>query len=119
MTFILMEKVMSKKGTTKVESKYLYVDLEGLKSKLKDDKIGLGLVARAIFMQETLRDLENKIETQGTVVEMCQGTYSIDRINPALQAYNGLIKNFTSIMKQINDLMPAEEPEEDEFDTFE
>lgn len=110
---------MSKKGTNKLESKYLYVDLEPLKEKFKDDKIGLGLVGRAIFMQETLKDLETKIDKDGTVVEMCQGSYSIDRINPALQAYNNTIKNYTSIMKQINDSLPPEEDDDDEFDTFE
>lgn len=110
---------MSKKGTNKLESKYLYTDLEELKDKFKDDKIGTELVSRAIFMQETLKKLEDKIDKGEPITEMCQGTYSIDRINPALQAYNITIKNFISIMKQINDILPAEDPEDDEFDNFE
>lgn len=110
---------MSKKGINKVESKYLYTDLEDLKEKFKDDMIGLELVGRAIFMQETLRKLEEKIDKGEPITEMCQGSYSIDRINPALQAYNITIKNFTAIMKQINDSLPPEDPDDDEFDKFE
>lgn len=110
---------MPKKGITKVESKYLSVDLNELKERMKDDKVGLELVTRAIFMQNTLNRLEKRILEQGEVVEMCQGSYSIDRINPALQVYNNTIKNYTSIMKQICDMLPDDEEEEDEFDTFE
>lgn len=83
------------------------------------NKLGLSLVNKAIFMEKTLDKLEEKIKKDGVVVEMCQGSYSIDRENPALKSYNGLIKNYNSIIKQINDLLPSEQPQEDPFDTFE
>ena len=37
---------------------------------------------------------------------MCQGSYSINRANPALQAYNTMIKNYTSSIKQLVDMLP-------------
>lgn len=82
-------------------------------------KLGLSLLDRAIFMQGELIRLEEEIAKTGSITTMCQGSYSIDRINPAVNAYNGMIKNFTSVIKQIKDLMPTEEDGEDPFDTFE
>lgn len=84
------------------------------------NKLGLGLVDKAIFMEETLKKLKKEIDAEGVVTEMCQGSYTIKRENPALKSYNGLIKNYISIIKLINDLLPVEEEkEEDPFDSFE
>lgn len=104
----------------KIESKLINVDLEALKERFNEnDTIALGLLHQATFMQKTLKELEDRIETHGTITEMCQGAYSIDRINPALQAYNNTIKNYISVMKQIFEMIPKEDNSEDEFDTFE
>ena len=83
------------------------------------NKLGLSLVDKAIFMEETLGKLQAKIEENGVVTEMCQGTYTIERENPALKSYTSLIKNYNSIIKQIYDLLPSEEPKTDEFEDFE
>lgn len=83
------------------------------------NKLGLSLVDKAIFMEQTLEKLEAKINENGVVTEMCQGTYTIERENPALKSYTSLIKNYNSIIKQIYDLLPSEEPTEDPFDSFE
>ena len=70
-------------------------------------------------MEQTLSKLQAKIEKDGVVTEMCQGSYSIERENPALKSYTSLIKNFSSIMKQITDLLPKEEKTEDDaFEDF-
>jgi len=48
---------------------------------------------------------------------MCQGSYDIERANPALNQYNSLIKNYNSTIKQIHDILPKENSNnEDEFD---
>ena len=48
---------------------------------------------------------------------MCQGEYSIERANPALNQYNSLIKNYNSTVKQIYDILPKEEVQNyDNFD---
>ena len=83
------------------------------------NKLGLSLVDKAIFMEKTLGELQAKIEEKGVVTEMCQGTYTIERENPALKSYTSLIKNYNSIIKQIYDLLPSEEPKTDEFEDFE
>lgn len=38
---------------------------------------------------------------------MCQGAYDIERTNPALQGYNVTIKNYTAVIKQLNDMLPS------------
>ena len=37
---------------------------------------------------------------------MCQGSYSIDRESPAMRSYNATVKNFQSLIKQINEMLP-------------
>ena len=69
-------------------------------------KLGLSLLDKVEFMEKTLNKLQDKIDEQGVITEMCQGRYNIDRANPALQAYNVTIKNYTSAIKQIADLLP-------------
>lgn len=107
---------MSKKAS-------LTIDLEEIKKVFEEDdskkgKLGLALVERAIFMQDTLKKLEEKVEQDGVITEMCQGSYNIQRANPALQAYNNTIKNYTSAIKQIADLLPKGESTADEFEEF-
>ncbi len=66
-----------------------------------------------------IEQLEAKVEKDGVVTEMCQGKYNIDRTNPALQAYNNTIKNFASVVKQLNDMLPSENKLKDDFESFE
>jgi hypothetical protein len=51
---------------------------------------------------------------------MCQGDYTIERENPALKSYNTTIKNYTAVIKQLNDMLPAKEekPKDDGFESF-
>lgn len=71
-------------------------------------KLGLSLLDKIEFMEKTLQDLQDKIKKDGVITEMCQGKYNIDRANPALQAYNVTIKNYTSAIKQVVDLLPED-----------
>lgn len=88
---------------------------------MSDDKksIALGLLKELSYMNDTLEKLKDKIDEKGVVTEMCQGNYSIDRTNPALQTYNALIKNYTSTSKQLFDMLPSNEDEIDNFDSDE
>lgn len=100
----------------------LKINLNAIAEKFNEDdpkgKLGLTLLERASFMQSELKNLEARINEEGSITTMCQGSYSIDRINPAVNAYNGMIKNYTSIIKQLNDLIPIEENNTDEFEEF-
>ena len=45
---------------------------------------------------------QEKIEKDGVVTEMCQGTYTIERENPALKSYTSLIKNYNSALNKLS-----------------
>lgn len=82
-------------------------------------KLALSLLDKAEFMEDTLSKLQKKVQEDGVVTSMCQGSYDIDRENPALRSYNTTIKNYTSVIKQLNDMLPNDEkPKDDGFDDF-
>ena len=94
-------------------------DLSVLKKLLKDNALGLSLIDKAIFMEKTLQDLQKEIDKNGVLTEMCQGAYNIERANPALQAYNVTIKNYTTVVKQLNDMLPKKtDNEQNSFKDF-
>ena len=94
-------------------------DLSILKDLLKDNVLGLALIDKAEFLEQTLQELQEKITAGGVVTEMCQGAYNIERANPALQAYNITIKNYTAIIKQLNDMLPTDNKKiSDGFEEF-
>ena len=99
------------------------VDLKSIKitiDTLENDKKVLctSLLNELIFMQVTLDDLKKQISENGVVTKMCQGKYDIERANPALNQYNTLIKNYSSCIKQLNELLPKEIENNDNFDDF-
>lgn len=111
---------MAKKNETKLEElKQIQKIFE--QEDTSKNKLGLSLVDKAMFMEQTLAKLKEKIEQDGVVTIMCQGSYEIERENPALKSYTSLIKNYNSTIKQISDLLPVEAPkeEEDAFESFE
>lgn len=83
-------------------------------------KLALSLLDKAEFMEDTLKKLQQRVKDDGVVTTMCQGNYDIDRENPALKSYNTTIKNYTSVVKQINDMLPIKNnvPKDDGFDGF-
>lgn len=92
---------MAKKSINIKELKTVFEKINDNRSKL-----ALSLLDKAEFMEDTLQQLQEKIKKDGVVTSMCQGKYDIDRANPALQAYNVTIKNYTSVIKQLVDLLP-------------
>lgn len=86
-------------------------DLRQIFEKTDDNKskLALSLLDKASFMNKALIDLERKVNEDGVVTMMCQGSYEIERENPALRAYNTTVKNYTSVIKQIVDLLPDNE----------
>ena len=79
------------------------------KTKNNKSKLAMSLLDKADFMNETLKMLEAKVRLEGVVTTMCQGSYDIERENPALKSYNTTIKNYVSVVKQIVDLLPESE----------
>ena len=107
---------MAKKKISNIkELKETFEQLDNDKSKL-----ALSLLDKAEFLEETLQELKIKVKLQGVITEMCQGDYSIERENPALKSYNTTVKNYTSVIKQLNDMLPTKEqnPKDDGFESF-
>lgn len=105
----------------KVNKKYDVKTLKTLFDGLSDSKSKLAqnLLNKAEFLEKTLDKLKQKVEADGVIVEMCQGTYSIEREHPALRSYNTTIKNYSNIIKQLSDMLPKSEPNQtDGFDEF-
>ena len=106
---------MAKKKALDIkELKLIFEGIDNGKSKL-----ALSLLDKAEFMEDTLQKLQKKVKDDGVVTSMCQGNYDIDRENPALRSYNTNIKNYTSVIKQLNDMLPNEDKSKDDgFENF-
>ena len=66
---------------------------------------------QAAYMLVSLEDMEEKINEDGLVVKMPQGSYTIERAHPLLQPYNAMVKNYNATLKQLNDLLPNADAE--------
>ena len=79
-----------------------------------------GLKEQAAFMYATLMELQEIINDEGPVELFEQGKQRLLREHPASKIYNAMIKNYSSVIKQLVDMLPKEEakPAEDEFVKF-
>lgn len=109
---------MAKKSKSSSNIKELKEVFENMNNDKK--KLALPLLEKAEFLEDTLNKLKLKVKEDGVVTMMSQGAYSIERENPALKSYNTTIKNFTTIIKQLNDMLPKEEllQDDDGFESF-
>ena len=93
----------------KQRGRYIICATENLpKDKLE---IAKKLMERAAYMLVSLEDMEEKINEDGLVVKMPQGSYTIERAHPLLQPYNAMVKNYNATLKQLNDLLPNADAE--------
>ena len=78
------------------------------------------LIEEAAFMKSTLKELKFLIDEKGPIDEMPQGEYSILREHPALKSYNTMVQRYSTIIKQLMDLLPKEQQKEidDGFEDF-
>jgi len=78
------------------------------------------LINNAAFMAVTLNDLQETINTEGTVTEYQNGENQWGtKKSPEVEIYNTMIKNHVSIMKTLTDLIPKKDKSEDDgFDSF-
>ena len=79
-----------------------------------------GLIEEAAYMKATLKELKESIDESGPIDEMQQGEYSILREHPALKAYNTMVQRYTTVIKELTNLLPKEQIKElsDGFDEF-
>ncbi len=87
-----------------------------------DDKKELSerLIKQLAFMSVTLSELQETINTDGSVELFEQGSQRMLREHPAVKSYNSMIKNYNSTIKQLIDLLPKSEQKavSDGFDAF-
>lgn len=76
------------------------------------------ILEKLVFMEKTLKELEEEISENGVVIDMCQGSYSIKRSNPAIASYNTMIKNYNLLLDELNKILPNELNQSDGFDDF-
>lgn len=111
--------LLDKKKEIKKEAnrlKKLFKDLDDNKKKIAEN-----LIENASFMSITLKDLKNDIIKYGVKETYVNGKDQFGfKESVESKTYNTMIKNYMSIIKQLNDMLPEQKKinEEDEFDKF-
>ena len=79
----------------------------------------LQLITNAVFMEEQLTKLQAEIRENGVVSEYKNGENQWGtRKSPEVDVYNSMIKNYTAVNKQPNDILPHAPPGDDELTAF-
>ena len=75
---------------------------------IPEDKkpIAKSLIKELTFMALTLDDLKEQIKEGGTVELFKQGKQEFLRESPALKAYNTTVQRYSTLYKQLTDLLP-------------
>lgn len=75
--------------------------------------VALPLIQNFSFMKVTLEDLQASINENGVSEEYQNGANQHGKkASSELQAYNALMKNFTTVQKQLSQLLPEMKTEE-------
>lgn len=111
----------SKASRIKAEKKRLEENYAELSQSKKE--VAQGLIERAAFMRIELEDLEADLAENGWVEKFSQGNQEpYDRARPQGQTYNAINGNYQKIIKQLDSMLPKEEPKtrenDDGFDDF-
>lgn len=74
---------------------------------------------RVMFMEKTLKELEDNISKHGAVIESTNGNgFEITMENPAQKSYNVMIGKYNAMVKTLLDLLPDGNTESDELLDF-
>ena len=113
-------KKLSKFDRIKAEERRLNKICKGIDQKRRD--VAAGLIQRAAYMRVTLEEYEDDLDSRGYVEMFSQSekTDPYERERPVARLYNTMNKNYQTIVKQLQDLLPKTEsvPEADGFDDF-
>lgn len=110
---------LSKDERIKKEIRKLNGLFKNIEPKLK--KVVQPLIEKAAFMSTTLDDLQEHINENGVTEEYKNGENQYGtKKSPQVEIYNTMIKNYSSVIKQLTDLVPKEAPkeEDDGFNEF-
>jgi hypothetical protein len=72
------------------------------------------------FMEETLRELKNTINSEGATIIATNGNgFKVPTENPAQKSYNTMIRNYNGAIKNLAALLPRSVAGDDTNDAFE
>ena len=93
---------VKKKSKELAKLKRIFKDIEPNKQKTVEK-----LIANAAFMAESLDDLQDIIKEKGFTEEYQNGAnqYGVKKCSE-VEIYNTMIKNYSSVIKQLVDLLP-------------
>ena len=80
-----------------------------------------GLIQEAAFMKVTLEETRHVIDQEGILEKFEQGAQKFMREHPATKVYNTMIQRYTTVCKQLFDMIPDPETSktaEDELMAF-
>lgn len=66
------------------------------------------LIQKALYLENKLDELQKDIDLNGLKIQLQQGSYFIERANPSCAIYDKFLKQYTSIIKQINSVIGNE-----------
>lgn len=93
---------VKRKSKELAKLKKIFKDIEPQKQKTVEK-----LISNAAFMAESLDDLQDLIREKGFTEEYQNGAnqYGVKKCSE-VEIYNTMIKNYTSVIKQLVDLLP-------------
>lgn len=65
------------------------------------------LINQVAFMSVTLQELQEILNSDGSVELFINGTQKMLREHPAAKIYNTTIKNYSALIKQLSDVTPS------------
>ena len=77
-------------------------------------KVLEGLIYNAAFMKVTLQDLRDDLMQNGLTELFEQGEQAFNRERPEAKQYTTFIQRYSQVMKQLIDLLPPEQKEQEE-----
>lgn len=91
--------------------KKINTELKKILERIPENKKAVAgrLADELIFLQETLTDLKEQIKERGTVEQFIQGKQNFLRESPALKSYNITLKSYSTLYKQLTDLLPKDQ----------
>ncbi len=114
-------KVLTNKAKIELKEQKLNL-LKKIFENITENKKALvtGLIEQYAFMYVQLKELNEIIEKKGVVENFKQGKQQFIREQPAVKAYNALIKNYNITIKQLSEFLPPGNsiPMDDEFERF-
>lgn len=100
---------MDKIAKYELKKKYIDTFTDIYKDIAEDNKSKADeLIDKIASMSVTLKECEDNIYESGSVTEMCQGNYVIERESPWSKMYNNTIKSYLAVKNELDKMMPTE-----------